>query len=168
MLAPTASRGRLGHLAAVRRWRPRRRQREHPSRAVGAAAPCFSRHRRGKYAIRLETLPKRARANRLGLWRVCPGTRYNQPLARAGAARDGGRSHGPRLSDLAVSVARSAPPFVYLPLGGSGPHGTVVMLPAASLASSEGWPPVLILVVRTPGPGRRSEPGLPGSTVSFT
>jgi hypothetical protein len=86
--------------------------------------------------------------------------------SRGGAGR--GPLALPRLSDLAVSLARSAPPFVYLPLGGSGPHGTVVMLPAASLASSEGWPPVLILVVRTPGPGRRSEPGLPGSTVSFT
>jgi micrococcal nuclease len=45
--------------------------------AVGAAAPYFYRHRRGKYASRLEYLAKRARAKRLGLWRVCPRTPYN-------------------------------------------------------------------------------------------
>jgi endonuclease YncB( thermonuclease family) len=42
--------------------------------AVGAAAPYFYRHRRGKYANRLEALAKRARAEKLGLWRVCPRT----------------------------------------------------------------------------------------------
>jgi endonuclease YncB( thermonuclease family) len=34
--------------------------------AVGAAAPYFYRHRRGKYANRLEYLAKRARAKKLG------------------------------------------------------------------------------------------------------
>jgi Staphylococcal nuclease homologue len=38
--------------------------------AVGAAAPYFYRHRRGKYANRLEALAKRARAKRLGLTAV--------------------------------------------------------------------------------------------------
>jgi endonuclease YncB( thermonuclease family) len=46
-------------------------------RLVAVAAPYFYRHRRGKYANRLEYLAKRARAKRLGLWRVCPRTRYN-------------------------------------------------------------------------------------------
>jgi micrococcal nuclease len=45
--------------------------------AVGAAAPYFYRHRRGKYANRLEALAKRARAKKLGLWRACPHTPYN-------------------------------------------------------------------------------------------
>jgi endonuclease YncB( thermonuclease family) len=45
--------------------------------AVGAAAPYFYRHRRGRYANRLEALAKRARARKLGLWRVCPRTPYN-------------------------------------------------------------------------------------------
>jgi endonuclease YncB( thermonuclease family) len=45
--------------------------------AVGAAAPYFYRHRRGKYANRLEALAKRARAKRLGLWRICPRTPYD-------------------------------------------------------------------------------------------
>jgi endonuclease YncB( thermonuclease family) len=36
--------------------------------AVGAAAPYFYRHRRGRYANRLEFLAKRARAKKLGLW----------------------------------------------------------------------------------------------------
>jgi endonuclease YncB( thermonuclease family) len=45
--------------------------------AVGAAAPYFYRHRRGKYANRLEYLAKRARARKLGLWGVCPRTPYN-------------------------------------------------------------------------------------------
>jgi micrococcal nuclease len=45
--------------------------------AVGAAAPYFYRHRRGKYANRLEFLVKRARARKLGLWRACPRTPYN-------------------------------------------------------------------------------------------
>jgi micrococcal nuclease len=49
--------------------------------AVGAAAPYFYRHRRGKYASRLEALARRARAKRLGLWRVCPRTPYN-PYSR--------------------------------------------------------------------------------------
>jgi Staphylococcal nuclease homologue len=37
--------------------------------AVGAAAPYFYDHRRGRYANLLERLAKRARAKRLGLWR---------------------------------------------------------------------------------------------------
>jgi len=45
--------------------------------AVGAGAPYFYRHRRGRYANRLEFLAKRARAKKLGLWRVCPRTPYN-------------------------------------------------------------------------------------------
>ena len=45
--------------------------------AVGAAAPYFYEARRGKYANRLETLAKRARAMKLGLWRACPGTVYD-------------------------------------------------------------------------------------------
>jgi endonuclease YncB( thermonuclease family) len=45
--------------------------------AVGAAAAYLYRHRRGKYTNRLEFLAKRARARKLGLWRVCPRTPYN-------------------------------------------------------------------------------------------
>jgi endonuclease YncB( thermonuclease family) len=43
--------------------------------AVGAAAPHFYRGRRGRYARLLEALAKRARARKLGLWKVCPHTR---------------------------------------------------------------------------------------------
>jgi micrococcal nuclease len=45
--------------------------------AVGAAAPYFYRGRRGRYANRLESLAKRARAKKLGLWRACPHTPYD-------------------------------------------------------------------------------------------
>jgi endonuclease YncB( thermonuclease family) len=45
--------------------------------AVGAAAPYFYKDRRGRYARLLETLAKRARANKIGLWKACPGTPYN-------------------------------------------------------------------------------------------
>ncbi len=45
--------------------------------ALGAAAPYFYEGRRGKYANRLETLVKRARAKKLGLWRACPRTVYD-------------------------------------------------------------------------------------------
>jgi len=45
--------------------------------AMGAAAPYFYRHRRGRYAARLERLARRARARKLGLWGRCPGTRYD-------------------------------------------------------------------------------------------
>ena len=45
--------------------------------AVSAAGPYFYRHRRGKYARRLDHLARRARAKKLGLWRACPRTRYN-------------------------------------------------------------------------------------------
>jgi endonuclease YncB( thermonuclease family) len=44
---------------------------------IGAAAPCFYRHRRGKYASLLEARAKRARAKKLGFWRACPHTRYD-------------------------------------------------------------------------------------------
>jgi micrococcal nuclease len=45
--------------------------------AVGAAAPYFYAHRRGRYAARLEALARRARARKLGLWGRCPGTPYD-------------------------------------------------------------------------------------------
>jgi micrococcal nuclease len=45
--------------------------------AVGAAAPYFYRGRRGRYAVVLETLARRARARRLGLWGACPHTPYD-------------------------------------------------------------------------------------------
>jgi endonuclease YncB( thermonuclease family) len=45
--------------------------------AVGAAAPYFYRHRRGRYAARLELLARRARARKLGLWGSCPRTPYD-------------------------------------------------------------------------------------------
>jgi endonuclease YncB( thermonuclease family) len=43
----------------------------------GAATPYFYAHRRGRYAARLETLARRARARRLGLCGKCPGTPYD-------------------------------------------------------------------------------------------
>jgi micrococcal nuclease len=45
--------------------------------AIGAAAPYFYRGRRGRYAARLDTLARRARAGKLGLWGRCPGTPYD-------------------------------------------------------------------------------------------
>jgi endonuclease YncB( thermonuclease family) len=45
--------------------------------AVGAAAPYFYRHRRGRFAAKLERLAKRARARKRGLWGRCPGTPYD-------------------------------------------------------------------------------------------
>jgi micrococcal nuclease len=45
--------------------------------AVGAAAPYFYDGRRGRYANRLETLAKHARARHLGLWGACPKTRLD-------------------------------------------------------------------------------------------
>jgi endonuclease YncB( thermonuclease family) len=45
--------------------------------AMGAAAPYFYAHRRGRYAARLEALARRARARKLGLWGHCPGTPYD-------------------------------------------------------------------------------------------
>ena len=59
--------------------------------AVGAAAPYFYNHQRGRYANLLERLAKRARARKLGLWRACPRTRY--ALTR-------GSQRGDRLSGL--------------------------------------------------------------------
>ena len=44
---------------------------------LGAAAPWFYEGRRGRYAARMELLATRARAKRIGLWQVCPGTPYN-------------------------------------------------------------------------------------------
>jgi endonuclease YncB( thermonuclease family) len=44
---------------------------------VGAAAPYFYDHRRGRYANLLEARAKRARATKIGLWRACPHTQYN-------------------------------------------------------------------------------------------
>ncbi len=49
--------------------------------AVGAAAPYFYHHRRGRFASTLEAFAHRARAERLGLWGACPGTPYD-PYAR--------------------------------------------------------------------------------------
>lgn len=43
---------------------------------VGAAAPYFYDHRRGRYASVLERLALRARARRRGLWGACPRTPY--------------------------------------------------------------------------------------------
>jgi endonuclease YncB( thermonuclease family) len=45
--------------------------------ALGAAAPYFYRHRRGRFAARLERLALHARARKLGLWGHCPGTPYD-------------------------------------------------------------------------------------------
>jgi len=45
--------------------------------AVGAAAPYFYHHRRGRFAATLELLAQQARAERLGLWGACPATPYN-------------------------------------------------------------------------------------------
>jgi micrococcal nuclease len=44
--------------------------------AVGAAAPYFYGGRRGRYAALLDSLARRARARRLGLWGACPATPY--------------------------------------------------------------------------------------------
>jgi endonuclease YncB( thermonuclease family) len=44
---------------------------------LGAAAPYFFDGRRGRYASRLESLAKHARAKRLGLWGACPHTKYD-------------------------------------------------------------------------------------------
>jgi endonuclease YncB( thermonuclease family) len=54
--------------------------------AQGAAAPWFYEGRRGRYAARLETLARRARANGLGLWGACPRTRYD-PFEAVGTRR---------------------------------------------------------------------------------
>lgn len=44
---------------------------------LGAAAPYFYDHRRGRYARRLELLAREAKANGLGLWGACPRTAYD-------------------------------------------------------------------------------------------
>ena len=45
--------------------------------AVGAAAPWFYDGERGRYFAVLQTLAKRAKAKRLGLWGACPRTIYD-------------------------------------------------------------------------------------------
>ena len=45
--------------------------------ALGAAAPFFNEERKGRYANRLETLAKQARAKEFGLWGACPHTPYD-------------------------------------------------------------------------------------------
>ena len=44
---------------------------------IGAAAPYFFDHRRGRYASLLDRLARTARARHLGLWGACPGTPYD-------------------------------------------------------------------------------------------
>lgn len=44
---------------------------------IGAAAPYFYNGRRGRYAVLLDRLARRARALRLGLWGACRGTPYD-------------------------------------------------------------------------------------------
>jgi endonuclease YncB( thermonuclease family) len=44
---------------------------------IGAAAPYFYDHRRGRYATLLDRLARRARADHRGLWGACPGTPYD-------------------------------------------------------------------------------------------
>ena len=44
---------------------------------IGAAAPYFYAHRRGRYARLLVRLGLRARARHLGLWGKCPGTPWD-------------------------------------------------------------------------------------------
>jgi micrococcal nuclease len=44
---------------------------------TGAAAPYFYDHRRGSYAGVLDRVARHARANHMGLWGACPGTRYD-------------------------------------------------------------------------------------------
>jgi endonuclease YncB( thermonuclease family) len=58
--------------------------------AVGAAAPYFYRGRRGRYSTLLDTLARRARDRKLGLWGRCPHTPYNPTEGRSPgrAARD--------------------------------------------------------------------------------
>jgi micrococcal nuclease len=45
--------------------------------ALGAAAPYFYHHRRGRFAGTLERLARQARARRVGLWGACPRTPYD-------------------------------------------------------------------------------------------
>jgi endonuclease YncB( thermonuclease family) len=45
--------------------------------AIGAAAPYFYDGRRGRYARLLDTLARRAKAKKLGLWGACPRTSYD-------------------------------------------------------------------------------------------
>jgi micrococcal nuclease len=44
---------------------------------IGAAAPYFYARRRGRYAMLLDRLARRARARHLGLWGACPHTPYD-------------------------------------------------------------------------------------------
>ena len=45
--------------------------------AVGAAAPWFYEGERGRYAARMDKLARNAISKNLGLWRACPGTKYD-------------------------------------------------------------------------------------------
>ena len=99
---------------------------------------------------------------------VAPFRHRRDYLRRAICHDRGGRSRGPVSVSEVAPLARRQSAFCYPLVGGSGPQGTVVVLPAASVATSEGWPLVVIWAVRTPGPGRTSEPELVGSTVSIT
>ena len=44
---------------------------------IGAAAPYFYDHRRGRFAGLLDRLARNARAAHMGLWGACPGTPYD-------------------------------------------------------------------------------------------
>jgi endonuclease YncB( thermonuclease family) len=54
--------------------------------AIGAAAPYFYRGARGRYAQRLLAAARKARAQRLGLWGACPGTKLDPTRAVATGA----------------------------------------------------------------------------------
>jgi endonuclease YncB( thermonuclease family) len=56
---------------------------------VGAAAPYFYDHRRGRYAVLLERLALRARRLHLGLWGRCGATPYNPYRGVATGALEG-------------------------------------------------------------------------------
>ena len=45
--------------------------------AVGAATPWFYDGEIGRYAARMDKLAKNAISKNLGLWRACPGTKYD-------------------------------------------------------------------------------------------
>jgi endonuclease YncB( thermonuclease family) len=45
--------------------------------AVGAAVPWFYDGEIGRYAARMDKLAKNAMSKKLGLWRACPGTKYD-------------------------------------------------------------------------------------------
>ena len=45
--------------------------------ALGAATPWFYDGERGRYAARMDKLARNAIRKNLGLWRACPGTKYD-------------------------------------------------------------------------------------------